>query len=230
MLKDQPTMGNDSPASLAQQAYIELRHRIISCRIAPGEWVTESGLAAELAVGKTPTREALRRLAADGFARPARRRGYQVTPVTIGHAIEIFEAFAVLVPEVAVLVARRATPEEKARLAEMAQAASRGEPGDVQPAISMFIELCGNPTIVEMVHGVAGHLTRIINIAASQGALANPRYVDAASATLEAIQGGDVEAVRASALELLEATRSSVLEVMSSAPSVLATPVELPDT
>ncbi len=66
---------DDRPVELA---YRSIRDQILSGEQAGGEWLRESDLAAEIGVSRTPVREALRRLEADGLVRHERNRGAQV--------------------------------------------------------------------------------------------------------------------------------------------------------
>ena len=51
--------------SIAERAYQRLRLAIVECRLAPEQRLTEASVAQQLQVGKTPAREALRRLVLD---------------------------------------------------------------------------------------------------------------------------------------------------------------------
>ena len=62
------TTAGDSRA--ADRAYADIRHQILSGERAAGEWLREDDLAALLGVSRTPVREALRRLAAEGLVTP----------------------------------------------------------------------------------------------------------------------------------------------------------------
>src|SRR5262249_59355673 len=63
--------------SLADKAYVAIRDRLIMLDIRPGEPIDDSELARELGVGRTPVREALKRLEGDrlGVSYPPRGRG-----------------------------------------------------------------------------------------------------------------------------------------------------------
>ena len=215
--------------SLAERAYRELRKQITTCEIEPGAWVSESQLAVQLDVGKTPTREALRRLSGEGLVTPSHRRGYQVMPITVAQVREVFEACAVFVPEVAVLVAARASLEEKHELAtvsrQWADAGERGAPGPTP--FRLLIQLCKNPTLVEMGNRVVWHLERMINFAIFHGALVAPGLTDGVRSAISPIEDGDADAVRSSARAQIDATRNLVIAALVSAPSLELTPIEM---
>src|SRR5690625_4934027 len=69
--------------SKADRAYTMLRDRLILLDITPGEPINESALAQELGVGRTPIREALKRLEVDHLVTSYPRRGTFATQVDI---------------------------------------------------------------------------------------------------------------------------------------------------
>src|SRR6266536_4604144 len=66
--------------SLADEAYVQLKRKIIRCELPPDLLVTESQLVRESGLGKTPVREALGRLVQEGLVRNIPRHGYEVAP------------------------------------------------------------------------------------------------------------------------------------------------------
>ncbi|MFL5952657.1 MAG: GntR family transcriptional regulator [Gaiellaceae bacterium] len=96
-------------ASLAAQAYYALRELIVSLELAPGAAITEPELTARLGIGRTPVREALRRLALERLVEVYPRRGMFVTTVDVRDLARLCEVRAVLEPEAARLAAERAT-------------------------------------------------------------------------------------------------------------------------
>ncbi len=96
-------------ASLADQAYIAIRALIVSLELAPGDPIREPDLTAQLGIGRTPIREALRRLALERLVEVYPRRGMFVTTVDVRDLARLCEVRAVLEPEAARLAAERAT-------------------------------------------------------------------------------------------------------------------------
>ena len=84
---------------LGEAAFRRIRTDIVACRLAPGQRLTERGLAAELGMGVSPIREALTRLDHDGLVRTIPRKGYQVAPLTIKSVDELFDFWALIGPE-----------------------------------------------------------------------------------------------------------------------------------
>src|SRR5215210_4460066 len=94
-------------ALIAERAYLELRDRIVTLRLAPGTAVREDELMAELGIGRTPLREAVKRLALERFVAVQPRRGTYVTEVDAAEIIHITEVRAELEGYAAELAARR---------------------------------------------------------------------------------------------------------------------------
>jgi DNA-binding GntR family transcriptional regulator len=105
-----------SSPTLADQAYDALREAIISNELAPGEKITERGLAARLSVSPTPIREALRRLEQDQLVQRTGPRAVQVSALDETGAAEIRMIEGTLRAVAARLAADNATPEQLAGL------------------------------------------------------------------------------------------------------------------
>jgi GntR family transcriptional regulator, rspAB operon transcriptional repressor len=82
--------------SRASDAYALIRARIIECDLEPGRRFTESELAEEHQLGKTPVREALRRLIQEGLVEVIPRQGHRVTPIRLQDVHDIYELRLIL--------------------------------------------------------------------------------------------------------------------------------------
>jgi DNA-binding GntR family transcriptional regulator len=98
--------------SLAEKAYLLLRDRIITLRLAPGAILHESELASELKVGRTPVREALKRLAEESLVTVLPRRGTFVSDINITDITHISEIRLELEGLAAALAAKRGEEEQ----------------------------------------------------------------------------------------------------------------------
>ena len=103
-------------ASVVDQVYIATRERITSGSLPRGARVHQEDLAAELGVSRTPVREALRRLAAEGLVEMRTNRGARVADIDQGGMRGAYEARLVVEPGAARLAARRRLPEPLARM------------------------------------------------------------------------------------------------------------------
>ena len=105
--------------SLADLAYSEIRGRIVTLELAPGAVIDERRIVDQLAMSRTPVREALRRLAQEGLVEVFPRRGMFVTQVDVRQLARLSEIRAVLEPEAARWAAERATETERELMAEL---------------------------------------------------------------------------------------------------------------
>lgn len=119
-----PVAPPPGPAASRETAYAVLREQISAGRLAPGTWLREAALAAELGFSRTPVREALRTLAAEGLVELVHNRGARVVPWTPTDVDETYRLRALLEGEAAGLAARRATAEQ---VEQMARAQERYE-------------------------------------------------------------------------------------------------------
>lgn len=103
--------------SLADRAYQELSDRLVVLQIPPGAPINDERIAAELGVGRTPVREALKRLETDRLVVAYPRRGTFATEVQITDLGHLTEVRRQLEPLAASGAARRATPRHRAALA-----------------------------------------------------------------------------------------------------------------
>lgn len=110
-----------SAVSLAPRALYEevaelLRQRIFQRELEPGSWIDEVKLAQEYGISRTPLREALKVLAAEGLVTMKVRRGAYVTEVSEQDLAEVYHLLSLLESDAAGVVARRATEAEVAEL------------------------------------------------------------------------------------------------------------------
>lgn len=83
-------------ATAWEQAYLTLRRRLADGTYPPGSRLREEDLAAQLGVSRTPVREALRRLDAEGWLRVVPNQGAFAAEWSIAEIEEIFELRALL--------------------------------------------------------------------------------------------------------------------------------------
>ncbi|MGB1655018.1 MAG: GntR family transcriptional regulator [Acidimicrobiales bacterium] len=103
--------------SLSEQAYADLRNRIVRLDFAPGDVLREDALQELLGLGRTPIREALQRLAREHFITVIPRRGMFVSGIDVSELSMLFETRTVLEPYAARLAAARGTDDHWVRMA-----------------------------------------------------------------------------------------------------------------
>ncbi len=112
-----------SPAAppLARRALYEdvaerLRAQIFGRALEPGAWIDEMKLAAEYGISRTPLREALKVLAAEGLVAMKPRRGAYVAEMSRDDVAQVYHLLALLESDAAGEVARHASAEQLAQL------------------------------------------------------------------------------------------------------------------
>lgn len=102
--------------SLRDTAYEEIKRRIVSCELKPGEAVTVTELADALALGRTPVIQAIDRLTVDGLMKVMPRKGVVINPVSLDDFIEIIEMRLVNESQVVRWAAEKASRSEIAEM------------------------------------------------------------------------------------------------------------------
>lgn len=106
--------------SLASLAYQQIKDRLIMLDIRPGDPINDVGLAAELGVGRTPVREALKRLETDHLVVSYPRRGTFATVVDVTELGAISDIRQLLEPHAARRAAENASAAARAEMREVA--------------------------------------------------------------------------------------------------------------
>jgi DNA-binding GntR family transcriptional regulator len=105
--------------SLHDEVAAKLRDRIFAGTLAPGSFVDEPALCAELSISRTPLREALKVLTAEGLLRHEPRRGCFVSQITEQDLDEIFPVIALLEGRCAFEAANNATDADLVALEQL---------------------------------------------------------------------------------------------------------------
>jgi DNA-binding GntR family transcriptional regulator len=113
---------------LSEQAYRSLRDQLIMLEIRPGDPINDSALAAKLGIGRTPVREALKRLESDHLVVSYPRRGTFATRVDFTELADISEIRELLEPLAARRAARHSSADMRARLRALAADIADFEP------------------------------------------------------------------------------------------------------
>jgi DNA-binding GntR family transcriptional regulator len=103
-------------APLYEEVAERLRERIFARALEPGQWIDEQSLAVELGISRTPMREALKVLAAEGLVTMKPRRGAYVTEVSERDVADVYQMLALLESDAAAAVASRVSTAELAEL------------------------------------------------------------------------------------------------------------------
>jgi len=99
--------------SLVELAYKELEKQIVTAQLAPGDWITESQIAAKLGISRTPVREAIQRLARAKLVEIEPRRGLRITSINVFDQLTLLRFRRVVEHFITREVARRASAEDR---------------------------------------------------------------------------------------------------------------------
>ena len=104
---------------LADRAYVELRDQIVTLAIPPGAPLHEESLGRAFGLGRTPIREAIKRLALENLVCVYPRRGTFATEINITDLAHISDVRVQLEGHAAYRAAQRLTPAQREELGEL---------------------------------------------------------------------------------------------------------------
>jgi DNA-binding GntR family transcriptional regulator len=194
----------DAKQSNTEMAYREIRRQILENEMPAGFQITEQDLAARLNVSRTPTREALLRLAGEGLVEIWPRHGMRVKRVSVDDVREIYEILTALESSSAALAARRKPPKEqiaamRASIKDMDRALKKDDLREWAMADERFhrllTEASGNSRFVEIVDMYFGQAHRLRMMTLGLRPKPNSSNRDH-EAVVKAIAKGDVEAAQ----------------------------------
>ncbi|MFE3170518.1 GntR family transcriptional regulator [Amycolatopsis sp. NPDC059235] len=185
--------------SLAERAYEFLRDRLVMLDIKPGDPINEEWAGGVLEMGRTPIREALKRLETERLVVAYPRRGTFATDVNIFDLAHISEVRRTLEPAAAASAATRATDADRARLAQLRDQLDSAAQKENADLLRIDLEL--HRAIYQCVHNpfLEDTLIHYDNLATRIWCVFLPRlrgmagHVDEHSPLLTAIVEGDAD-------------------------------------
>jgi DNA-binding GntR family transcriptional regulator len=140
---------------LSDRAYAALRDRLVALEIAPGAPLDEDALMAELGVGRTPVREAIRRLALEGLVVVYPRRGTFAAGINITSLSDITDVRVELEGRAAELAATLADEDDRREAGELIAILASAEPSqrsliELDARVHRFVYRCSrNPYLAQ---------------------------------------------------------------------------------
>ncbi|WP_027475660.1 GntR family transcriptional regulator [Curvibacter gracilis] len=216
------------PNSLHSEVADQLRERIFNGELAPGMFLDEVALCERLSISRTPLREALKVLSAEGLLRHEPRRGCFVNEVTERDLDEIFPLIALLEGRCAYEAARHVNDADLATLAVLhdqlqacAQAQQLTEYYQVNYQIhEAIIRLADNRWLAQTI----ADLRKILRLARLQSLQAPGRIGQSLSehlAVLAALKARDAEGAEAAMRTHLLRQREALRDLARQQPSRL---------
>jgi DNA-binding GntR family transcriptional regulator len=187
--------------SLVDKAYTVIRRRILDNVYPPGHRALEQEFADELGLSRTPVREALLKLQAEGLVEVIPRHGARVLPVSSDDMREIYEILTALEPMAAELVARKKLKAKDLQplidaSRDMTAALRSDDLGDWADADERYhrqlIAMAGNRLMSDVLQGLwdRAHRARMVTLRL------RPKPVHSTkehNAIVEAIRAGDAK-------------------------------------
>lgn len=207
----------------SDKAYHEIKRRILNNELAPGYQVMEDELAEILKMSRTPTHEALLRLANEGLVEIQPRRGIRVKPISLEDMREIYQILASLEASAAELCASQnlnANELSKLKDAVMIMDAALAKDDLVLWANadsdfhSLIVQYCGNERLNKLVGIYVNqvHRIRILTLKLRPRPTASN---EDHRAVLDAIERGDAVTARETHRAHRERNGKKLLEILN---------------
>ena len=157
-----------APKPLYLEVAERLREAIFAHELAPGSWIDEQALAIQYGISRTPMREAIKVLAAEGLITMKMRRGAYVTEVSKSDLNQIFTVLALLEGQACRETAQKATDRQLETLDSIHLKLERAAADrDVELFFDInqtfhdkILEICGNPWMT----GVVADLRKVLKL------------------------------------------------------------------
>ncbi|MCW2242118.1 GntR family transcriptional regulator [Azospirillum canadense] len=203
--------GQSDAGSMADQAYARIEELIVSGTLPPRGFVSEKQLSAQTGIGRTPVREALKRLELDGMVTIVPSRGIMVTEVDVKLQLYVLDVRRELERLIARRAARYALPAERERCRTIAEAmldAARSGDGmrfmHLDQEVNQLLDQCArNPVATQTIRPLRSLSRRFWfqNYHVHSGSLEDGARTHAD--LMLAVHSGDVEAAAAASDRLM---------------------------
>jgi len=149
---------------LSQKVYRILKERIIKGNLKPGEKILEVNIAEQLGVSRTPIREALRELAAEGFVKMIPNQGMVVSNVSIEDIKEVLQIRKLLEGFAASIAAKKINKGEIKKLEKIIEKMNISISKDDVLVYSdlngefhnLILKVCGNKRLIKICANLSG--------------------------------------------------------------------------
>ena len=184
---------------LSERAYQLIKEKIITLELSPSSLINEQTLMEELELGRTPIREALQRLSAEGLVIVVPRRGMFVASINITDLQKVFEVRLPLEGLCARLAAQRITEEQITQMEAIFQNLEQVQSADSEVLIAiderfhhLLYEAAGNEFLAEALDRLYAPSLRLWHLVLDQ--LSDVRgAIEQHEEVAEALKAGDGE-------------------------------------
>lgn len=187
------------PADSGERAYLTIRQSLVEFKLKPEERINEVHLARSLGISRTPIREALNRLASEGFLTLVPNRGFFCRALDVDGLLDIYEFRAVVECGAFTLMCQRASDEALGRLDaywhEARERYAHRDPDEILGLDEGFhlliAELSGNPEIERTLSSINARI-RFIRRVQIEHVSHNQGMIEAHSLIVEAALARDI--------------------------------------
>ncbi|RKR07649.1 GntR family transcriptional regulator [Kushneria sinocarnis] len=210
-------MNRSRGRSSSDRAYIEIRDKIITTALKPGERISEKALSEEFGISRTPIREALMRLRYDGFVDILAQRGTYVTPIHLDvvraahYSRSVLEC--ALVRDAALRCSEREARalwenlEQQQLIADQGSGLYRIEGLD-ETLHQQLAGIAGQPSLWQVIYPVQLHINRVRTLFLSSTRV--PEIIREHDAIIRAVTRHDAEAAQAAMQTHLEYMENNI--------------------
>ena len=207
--------------TLQEQAYFHVKNKIMQRKLSPGQQITDSQIAKELSISRTPVREALRRLEQAGFLLNQAGRGWKIYSLTLDDIHEIFDIREELESMVAARAAQCQDPELRAQLEKTLEVLERAVDDQDQKTWSKanldfhetLLNMCGNQRARRIVKELNDQWFRVRRgLTALSGLMVNSK--DEHLAVAREVLAGNSEAAREAMRAHLQSMRQNLVTIL----------------
>ncbi|MBP1849210.1 GntR family transcriptional regulator [Rhizobium halophytocola] len=214
-----PDGSAEEPRNLTQHVYERLIEILILGELRPGDVITERKMAERLNASRTPVREALGRLEAEGLVYKQASRGVTVSPFSAEKFIEILNIRQLLEGEAARLAAGNIETAEFAEIRRhQSELATMKDPSlaDIWQADDVLhgaiAKASGNELLANMIRDLR-RLTHVFNAYRTAGR--KGFTAPDSAALLNALEGGDAAAAQAAMVEHIAVVKTEILDKLA---------------
>ena len=213
-----PTARPRAAESLADQAYRAVSRWILTRRLAGGQVIVEGRFAEMFAISRTPIREALLRLEAEGLLVKQGSGSYAVRRITASEFFQSMRVRALLEPEAAALAAGRIAPGDlqtlRSRIASLADAPLQEEAHwELDDRLHDLIAgASGNPVLARLIRDLR-RTTRLLEVVEPFDRVAADALEH--GCILDAVAGGNRRGARRAMAAHLRNVERAVLATIS---------------
>jgi DNA-binding GntR family transcriptional regulator len=158
--------------NLGSQVFEQLKGMILRGEIPPGRRIIESEIALFMGISRTPVREAVHKLEAEGLLTPLSKGGYAVRGLTVSDIEDTFDIRGILESFVGYLAAKRHTEGElialELKIDEFQQYLDKGDLKKLSAVNTEFhealYELSRSHRLIKMIHGLKDEIFFLRNI------------------------------------------------------------------